>query len=51
MDVLEEKYQFPIIKSENFGHIDKKQTIPIGVKAKIDTSKEEKIILLEKCVK
>ena len=40
-----------IIKSENFGHIDKKQVIPIGVKARIDTNKENKIVLMEKCVK
>lgn len=51
MDVLDNDYKFPIIKSNNFGHINKKQTIPIGIKARIDTSKEEKIILLEKCVK
>ena len=51
MDVLEDDYNFPIIKSENFGHIDKKQTIPIGIKARIDTSNKEKIKLLENCVK
>lgn len=51
MDVLGNNYKIPIIKSENFGHIAKKQVIPIGVKARIDTSKEEKIVLLEKCVK
>lgn len=51
MDVLKEDYKFPIIKSENFGHIAKKQTIPIGVKAHIDTSIEEKIKLIEKIVK
>lgn len=50
-DVLKDKYNIPIIKSNNFGHISKKQTIPIGVKAKIDTSAEEKIILLENFVK
>lgn len=50
-DVLEENYDFPIIKSENFGHIAEKQVIPIGVKARIDTTNEEKIILMEKCVK
>ncbi len=51
MDVLKDDYTFPIIKSENFGHTDRKQVIPIGVKAKIDTTKNEKIFLLEKCVK
>ena len=50
-DVLEDKYNFPIIKSENFGHIANKQTIPIGVKAKIDTQKEDKIVILEQCIK
>lgn len=50
-DVLQNNYKFPIIKSENFGHIDNKITIPIGVKAQIDTSKEEKIVLKENCIK
>lgn len=45
------EYNFPIIKSDNFGHIDKKITIPIGTKAKIDTNKNIKIELIEKCVK
>jgi len=43
LDVLEDKYSFPIIKSNNFGHIDNKQIIPIGVIAKIDTNKKVKI--------
>lgn len=51
LDTLDGEYNFPIIKSNNFGHIDKKQVIPIGTKAKIDTSKEIKIELLEDCVK
>lgn len=51
MDVLEDEYDFPIIKSENFGHIDKKTVIPIGVKARINTKEEVKIEILEKCVK
>ena len=51
LDVLENNYKFPIIKSENFGHIAEKQVIPIGVKSRIDTINEEKIILMEKCVK
>lgn len=50
-DVLEEKYKIPIIKSNNFGHIETKTVIPIGIKAKIDTSKQVKIKLMEKCVK
>ena len=51
MDVLENEYNFPIIKSNNFGHIETKTVIPIGIKARIDTSKDKKIELLEKCVK
>lgn len=50
-DVLEDEYKFPIIKSNNFGHIDKKTVIPIGTMAGIDTSKKIKIELLENCVK
>ena len=48
LDCLEEKYNFPIIKSNNFGHIEKKEVIPIGTKAKI---KNGKIKLIEKCIK
>lgn len=51
LDVLDGEYSFPIIKTNNFGHIDKKIVIPIGTIAKIDTSSELKIELLEKCVK
>ena len=52
LDVLEdEEINFPIIKSNNFGHIEKKTVIPIGTKARIDTTKDIKIELLEKCVK
>ena len=39
-----------IIKSDNFGHIDKKIVIPIGTKAKIDTEDKIKIELVEPCV-
>ena len=42
--------KFPIIKSDNFGHIDKKIIIPIGTKAKIDTKDKTKIKLVEPCV-
>ena len=42
-DVLEDKYNFPIIKSNNFGHIEAKTVIPIGAKARIDTTKEIKM--------
>lgn len=42
---------FPIIKSNNFGHTETKTVIPIGTKAKIDTNQRQKIELIEKCVK
>ena len=52
LDVIEDmNLNIPIIKSNNFGHIDKKMVIPIGTKARIDTESKEKIILLENCVK
>ena len=51
MDVLGDEYKFPIIKSNNFGHIETKTVIPIGTKAKIDTTKDIKIELIESCVK
>ena len=52
MDVIADgKYKFPIIKSNNFGHIEAKTVIPIGIKARIDTTKDVKIELIEKCVK
>ena len=51
LHTLDGEYNFPIIKSNNFGHTEKKQVIPIGTMARIDTSKEIKIELLEECVK
>ena len=51
LDTLEGEYKFPIIKSNNFGHIDKKVVIPIGTMAKIDTNQKIKIELVENCVK
>lgn len=51
LDVLGDEYNFPIIKSNNFGHIESKTVIPIGTKARIDTTKEIKIELIENCVK
>lgn len=51
MDVLGDEYNFPIIKSNNFGHIETKTVIPIGTKARIDTTKDVKIELIEDCVK
>ena len=50
-DTIGEEYKFPIIKSNNFGHIDKKTVIPIGSMARIDTKKKYKIELIENCVK
>lgn len=50
MDVLEEEYDFPIIKSDNFGHGTLKTVIPIGIEAKIDTNAKDKIELLENCL-
>ena len=51
LDVLGNDIKFPIIKSNNFGHIEEKTVIPIGTKARIDTKKQEKIELIENCVK
>ena len=50
MDVLDDEYKFPIIKSNNFGHIERKTVIPIGTKAEINTDKDVKIKLVENCV-
>ncbi len=50
LDTLDGEYDFPIIKSNNFGHTEKKTIIPIGIKARIDTNKDKKIELLENCV-
>ncbi len=47
LDVLQGQYHFPIIKSNNFGHTEKKTVIPVGGKARIDTTKEQKIELTE----
>lgn len=51
LDVIGDEFKGPIIKSENFGHIEKKTVIPIGIRARIDTNKKIKIKLLEDCVK
>lgn len=51
IDVIGDEYNFPIIKSNNFGHKDKQTVIPIGTKARIDTTKDIKIELIENCVK
>ena len=50
INAIGDEYKFPIIKSDNFGHIDKKIIIPIGTKAEINTNEKIKIKLIEKCV-
>jgi muramoyltetrapeptide carboxypeptidase LdcA involved in peptidoglycan recycling len=47
LDVLEDDYKFPIIKSDNFGHGFLKTVIPIGVRARVNTEADWKIELLE----
>ena len=49
-NAIGDEYKYPIIKSDNFGHIDKKIIIPIGTKAEINTNEKIKIKLVEKCV-
>lgn len=49
-NAIGDEYKFPIIKSDNFGHIDKKIIIPIGTKAEINTNEKIKIKIVEKCV-
>mgnify|MGYP000596253132 FL=1 len=50
LDVLDGEYKFPIIKSNNFGHIERKTVVPIGTKAEINTDDDVKIRLVENCV-
>ena len=50
LDVLDGEYKFPIIKSNNFGHIERKTVIPIGKKTEINTGDDVKIRLVENCV-
>ena len=51
LDTIGDDYDFPIIKSNNFGHTEKKMVIPVGGKARIDVTKDKKIELIEECVK
>lgn len=51
LQVLGNEYTFPIIKSNNFGHTDKKTVIPIGGIAEINTEDKIKIKLTTPCVK
>ena len=50
LDTIGTEIKFPIIKSNHFGHTEKKMVIPIGTKARIDTQEEKKITLIEPCV-
>lgn len=50
-NALEGEITYPIIKSNNFGHIDKKTIIPIGAKARINTEDDIKIKLVDLCIK
>lgn len=50
LDVIGDDFKGPIIKSENFGHIETKTVIPIGATAQIDTNGIVKIKLLQDCV-
>lgn len=50
LDVLDGEYKFPIIKSNNFGHIERKTVVPIGTKAEMNTDDDVKIRLVENCV-
>lgn len=50
LQVLGNEYNFPIIKSNNFGHTERKTVIPIGGVATINTEDEIKIRLIENCV-
>ena len=51
IDTIGENIKFPIIKSNYFGHVERKTAIPIGTKAEINTQNKRKITLLENCVK
>lgn len=52
MDTIADiEFNKPIIKTNNFGHSEKNQVVPIGVKAVIDTTgKKPYIFLQENCV-
>ncbi len=50
LDVIGDEYDFPIIQSDSFGHIERKITIPIGANARIDTEELDKIKLFQDVV-
>lgn len=47
LDTIGDEFKGPIVKSENFGHIENKTVIPVGTMARIDTNKDVKIELLK----
>jgi len=47
---ITKEYNFPIITNMDFGHTDPMLTLPIGIKASFDTSKQE-LVLEENAVK
>ena len=51
LDVIGDQYNLPIIKSNNFGHTEKKTVIPVGGKARINTNEKVKIELIEEVLK
>lgn len=50
IDTIGQEVKIPIIKSNYFGHTEKKTVIPVGIKAQINTNSEKKIKLIENCV-
>lgn len=51
LDTIDDiEFNKPIIKSENFGHAEKKIAIPIGTKAEINTDYKEVVKLTEKAL-
>ena len=44
-NAIGDECKIPIIKSNNFGHIDKKTIIPIGQESEINTNEKVKITL------
>lgn len=47
---ITQKYNFPILKCDDFGHNTENTVIPIGVKIKLDATNKN-VEILEKCVK
>ena len=52
LDTIQDiEFNKPIIKSENFGHAEKKIAVPIGAEAQIDSNQNIKIQIREKLLK